>query len=150
MTTTPRSVFLDKPHLKGVVEAARASKGELIVLAGTARKLQLSWFIMEDVKIQLRAEGVPFIEMSKAGTRPITVGPDCRGKLVVFDELRLQEGHEYSTDLATQYLAAGATVLAVVNGSDEDTIKTRLFMLGMPKKVIQDKLKLMDYLQKIA
>jgi hypothetical protein len=150
MTTTPRTVFLDKPHLKGIVEAVRTSKGQLIVLAGAVRKLQLSWFIMEDVKIQLRADGVQFIDMARVGTQPIKVGPDCSGKIVVFDELRLQEGHEYSTDIATQYLAAGATVLAVVDGADESTITTRLFMLGMPKKVIQDKLKLMDSLQEIA
>lgn len=150
MTEMPRSIFLDKPNLKGIVDVVRSSKGQLLVLAGAVRNLRLSWFIMEDVKIQLRAEGVEFLEMTKIDPRPVIVDTNCSGKIVVFDELRLQEGHEYSTALATQYLNAGATVLAVVHGADQEAVSTRLFMLGMPRQLIQDKLKVLDSLQKIA
>jgi hypothetical protein len=150
MVSMPTTLYLDKSHLKGVVEAVQSCKGHLIVLAGANNSLQLSWFVMEDVKIQLRAAGVTFTEMTKVGTGPVSVPADCSGKVVVFDELRLQQGHEYSAQLAAQYITAGATVLAVVNGADKDAVANRLFMLGMPKPIISDKLKVMDYFSKIA
>lgn len=145
---TTKSVFLDKPQLKSLADLVRSSQGKLVVLSGAIQNM--SWFIMEDVKINLRTEGIQFIEMTKVGTGPVNVSGDCSEKIVVFDELRLQEGHEYSTELATRYLAAGATVVARVHGVDKDAVANRLFMLGMPKQVIQDKLKVMDYQQKIA
>lgn len=116
--------------LEGVMNAIRSMNGGLIVLAGNVWGLSEARQVLELAKKKMQDEGLQFSDIVN---EPTLVDGSC--SLVVFSELRDQDDPEHSTQLATRYLAAGATVLAIVHGTNFEGIQNRLIKLGMPNEM---------------
>lgn len=113
-----------------------------MVVSACVSMLSVAKFVLDDVVKSALSEGLDIIDMVDVDR----VGDDrnfaCldsvdENSVVIFRELRQQDSIVHSAELASRYVEAGATVIAVVHGLNLDSVKDRLNNVGFKKNLIE-------------
>lgn len=142
MFPAPMICNLEESVRSTLIDSIRSRRGVIVVLSACASMLSVAKFVLDDVVKAALAEGLNIIDMvdvdrAEDDRNLARLDSVDENSVVVFRELRKQGSIVHSAELASRYVEAGATVIAVVHGLNLDSVKIRLNDVGFRKNLIE-------------